>query len=1160
MNSKKNSGPGSTSPNSKKTPARVLHQKPSSAKGDPGGNQVEVIMGGNETLLLKAFNNCPLLMTISDLKTGRYLLVNDCFCRVSEIPRHEALGRTSVEIGWIEEQEQVRMVRELQRHGKISGLEITLHSKSGKSIFCNYSGDILETTSGTWLFSTAEDITFRKRVEKQQEILYRVLLAVSGMLDPDQIASSAVDTIVRLTGYPHVCIALPDETGTHWVVRGAAGNLAAELGTAHPIHQGVIGRAFKKGKIQRVVDVLKEPGYIREVRKANELTLRSEFVTPIRHADNLLGALNIESDRVDAFDEIDAKLFQLLAEIIALALENARSFHEAQQEIAEHKRTEQTLQETNALLSLFMKHSPIYSFIKQVTPTESRVLKASENYKDMTGIPGSEMTGMTMQELFPPKFAKKITEDDWAVASDGKVLRLEESFNGRDYDTFKYPILLGNKNLLAGYTIDITERKRFEQILRESESRFRTLIDQAPVAIIVSRDGISLYANQKLRALYGSQDEREGVGRPIMEYFATQFQEQSQERTLRRIQGLPVPAEFESVGMRQDGTNFPIHVAVAQVMLSDGRANIAFVTDISGRKQAEEGLKKSEQTARQTAEQLKMVNQIGLKITAGLEFEQLLHTIYEECQKIGATDTFYVALYDESNGRLSFPFFYKDGKQREVASRNLRENAGVAGCIIEQRRTLYIPDESHMPDGITPVRTPGLPTNSYIGVPLIVNDRIVGVMSMQSHAINAYSREQITTLEFLATQVAIAIQNSQLYERIQKELVERRQAEERIREAQILLQASIESPKDMIILSINKNFQYLNFNSYHHEIMKISYGKDVRIGMNLLDCITNPEDRRKSKENYERALNGINHTTIEEYGDLERSFYETRYNPIFNDKDEIVGATAFSANISARIRAEEEIRLLNTNLEQRVKERTRDLRDAQEKLVRQEKLAVLGQLAGGVGHELRNPLSVINTAVYYLKLVQPDASEKVKQHLVMIEQEVATAGKIISDLLDFARIKSVDREVASVPELVQGTLVRFPPAPTIETVLKFPPGLPKIFADPRQVEQVLGNLTINACQAMQAGGALTISARLSKGMVAIAVKDTGTGITPENMKRLFEPLFTTKTKGIGLGLAVSQKLAETNGGRIDVESEPGQGSTFTLWLPSHPPSEIEESK
>jgi len=125
----------------------------------------------------------------------------------------------------------------------------------------------------------------------------------------------------------------------------------------------------------------------------------------------------------------------------------------------------------------------------------------------------------------------------------------------------------------------------------------------------------------------------------------------------------------------------------------------------------------------------------------------------------------------------------------------------------------------------------------------------------------------------------------------------------------------------------------------------------------------------------------------------------------------------------------------------------------------------------------------------------------------------------------------------------------------VKVRLSIPANLPNVFADPLHLQQVLGNLTTNACQAMkdcQDGGTLNISASLKADQVAIAVKDTGSGISPETMKRLFEPLFTTKVRGIGLGLAVSKKLAEANGGRITVHSQPGKGATFTLYLPLKP--------
>jgi signal transduction histidine kinase len=252
----------------------------------------------------------------------------------------------------------------------------------------------------------------------------------------------------------------------------------------------------------------------------------------------------------------------------------------------------------------------------------------------------------------------------------------------------------------------------------------------------------------------------------------------------------------------------------------------------------------------------------------------------------------------------------------------------------------------------------------------------------------------------------------------------------------------------------------------------------------------------------------------------------------------------------------EKISQLNASLEQRVQERTQELRDMQEQLVRQEKLAVLGQLAGSVGHELRNPLGVISNAVYFLKMAQPEANQKIKEYLDIIENATRISEKIVTDLLDFTRVGSIDRELVSVPQLVQQTLERFPVPEYIQLTLDLPADLPQVYVDSQHMLQVFGNLTLNACQSMPPAvgtpknNKLVIAARAQGDMISVSVQDTGVGISRENMKKLFEPLFTTKPKGIGLGLAVSRKLIEANGGRIEGQSELGQGSIFTVYLPT----------
>ena len=156
-------------------------------------------------------------------------------------------------------------------------------------------------------------------------------------------------------------------------------------------------------------------------------------------------------------------------------------------DITSIKRAEEEVQATSELLTQFIKNSPIYAYIKEVSPTESRTLRASDNFQDMIGIPAAEMLGKTMAELFPPDFATQITADDWQVVSEGGILQREEVLDGRTYTTIKFPIHLGERSLLAGYTIDLTDRVRAEEALRESEATFRNIVQASPMGIHLYR-------------------------------------------------------------------------------------------------------------------------------------------------------------------------------------------------------------------------------------------------------------------------------------------------------------------------------------------------------------------------------------------------------------------------------------------------------------------------------------------------------------------------------------------------------------------------------------------------------------------------------------------------------------------------------------------------
>jgi len=139
-------------------------------------------------------------------------------------------------------------------------------------------------------------------------------------------------------------------------------------------------------------------------------------------------------------------------------------------DITERMWAEEALRDSDELFSLYVRRSPICTYIKTVTPKESRVLHANDSFQQMIGFSGSEMLGKTMAELFPAEFAAQITADDWAVVASGQVLEVDEDLNGRNYATIKFPIVQGDRTLLAGYTIDITERKRAKEVLQQAHN------------------------------------------------------------------------------------------------------------------------------------------------------------------------------------------------------------------------------------------------------------------------------------------------------------------------------------------------------------------------------------------------------------------------------------------------------------------------------------------------------------------------------------------------------------------------------------------------------------------------------------------------------------------------------------------------------------------
>jgi signal transduction histidine kinase len=215
---------------------------------------------------------------------------------------------------------------------------------------------------------------------------------------------------------------------------------------------------------------------------------------------------------------------------------------------------------------------------------------------------------------------------------------------------------------------------------------------------------------------------------------------------------------------------------------------------------------------------------------------------------------------------------------------------------------------------------------------------------------------------------------------------------------------------------------------------------------------------------------------------------------------------------------------------------------------RTERLAAIGQVAGGVAHELRNPLNVIKTSVYYLLNARNPTPAKTAEHLQRIERNVVLADGVITAMSSFAKMPVPNLLPFSAEKCVREALENNPVPDGIQATVDCPSPLPPVLADADQIRIVFANLIRNARDAMPAGGHLAITVRLVDSSVEVAVSDTGVGISPENLGRITEPLYSTKARGLGLGLAIARSILDKNRGTLDVASEPGRGSTFTVRL------------
>jgi len=596
---------------------------------------------------------------------------------------------------------------------------------------------------------------------------------------------------------------------------------------------------------------------------------------------------------------------------------------------------------------------------------------------------------------------------------------------------------------------------------------------------------------------------------------------------------------------------------------------------------AAENARLYEGVMRRAAEQESLVES-GRLLTATLQVSEVLSRLAELVRSRFGADVTRILLSEDAPG--VFRLHAQAGATRtarEMVQHNVGDEDGLIGWIAKHHKPLAYSDVQAEP-GVK--RREWLESEgvvSVLGLPLFLESELVGVLTILYRTRHVFTAEELALGEALATSASVAIRNARLHE----------QTEERLRHTETLLAVSQDASSTLELTEILRRTT---------RAMVRALGADTGGAWLLSEDGSRfvPIVGYHVPKELLGALESANLKSLDPHVSDWRRIAGPVYashsqdDPRFTHpiarllphksvliqpmrwKGVAIGGFALAWLREHHRFTSEELRLAegiavqaavaseNSRLYEGVKQQMAELKRTQAQLIQSTKLAAIGELAANIAHEINNPLtSVLGFASYLAEQVPP--GRPMREELDLIQEEAGRARDIVRDLLHFSRQREFSSQITDLNVVLEQTLAMVRRQGALDSITlqeHYAPGLAPVEVDVPRIKQVFLNLINNAVYVMKDGGSLTILSSASGDMVQVEVIDTGTGILPEHIDRIFEPFFTTKpdVSGTGLGLSVSLGIVQSHGGTIEVKSEVGRGSTFTVKLPARPGAVVSE--
>lgn len=401
----------------------------------------------------------------------------------------------------------------------------------------------------------------------------------------------------------------------------------------------------------------------------------------------------------------------------------------------------------------------------------------------------------------------------------------------------------------------------------------------------------------------------------------------------------------------------------------------------------------------------------------------------------------------------------------------------------------------------------------------------------------------------------------------QKDITFEIKAEQEIKESELKFKTIFKQAGSAIFVADSENGKIVDCNQKAQELMGMERREIIGIKQEMLHPEKEKEKYKKIfLEHSQKGLDSFQGEIRDKQGRIKPVWISAR---LFNVKGKnlLVG---FFADLSPRIELEKKEReVIKASVRasteqakaQELKKAYDQLKEMQDKLIQTEKLAALGKLSGIMAHDLRNPLAVIRNSAYILKKeLSASGNSKIIKYLDLLDEEIRVADSIIEEALSFTRVKNIKAVGFDFNQTLNRVLEKLRITDSIKVKKDLADDIPEIKGDKEQIQRLFTNIIRNSLEAMESGGQLNVKTRFNDDVVLAEISDTGIGICQEDAEKVFEPMYSTKIQGTGLGLAACKNIVEAHGGHISLKSFPGKGTTVFLFLPRDPKKKAKLNK